>query len=292
MTLFADEYLNKMASGNRSQMLSEWERTLSAQKQEEQDLVRKAQAGDMMAYRRLKILYSNNLNTAIKRSGLNTVVDHVSAQQIANAEFRKVVNNYDPVGSAGSFATFHTYATRALEGYLQNAKKEHWDFGVRKSAELTEGSNIVHSAIKMLAKEGRQNPTPQEIYNYIQMNFTTGKTLSVRNIERIMAYERSEFSGSKMVGGSEVDDSGGMSWADAFGDKEDVSDVSAVAAERIVAEMPPNQQRFLRSYFGLGPFKSNRARNITQAVLNGNMTHHEGKKVLAEFRERLRKEVP
>lgn len=288
MTLFADEYLNKIASG-RKQMLSEWEKTLSPQKQEEQDLVRRAQAGDMMAYRRLKILYSNNINSAIRKSGLNTVVDHVSAQQIANAEFRKVVNNYDPVGSTGNFAAFNTYATRSLEGYLQNAKKEHWDFGVRKSAELTEGANVVHSAIKMLKKEGRQNPTPQDIYNYIQANFPTGKGLSTRNIERIMAYERNEFSASQVVGGSEVDS--GMTWADAFGDQAEGSGTDAVIAERIIGEMPQNQQRFLKSYFGIGPFKNNRARNMTQAVLNGNLTHREGTKVLSEFRERLKRET-
>lgn len=160
----------------------------------EKDLIRRAQKGDVIAYKRLRKLYRGVIEDSINKSGVSTdniPRDVLMAESLR--EFKRSIDTYDLTKGVKP-------STWITSNISQDLKKI--DRAYKNQARVSDSDTLlmgnIESSIKQLEAEGFENPDASMISQTLKTNFE--KDIEPSQINDIMSRRRKEMSINKGIG--------------------------------------------------------------------------------------------
>jgi len=279
------EMLEKIAVSNKKTI------NMTEKAKKEIELINKVKTGATheanFATKQLVKMYRNVIGQQAKESGLSSVVDPNIAHTFGVKILRDSISKYDPSKGVQPNTYFQTNLNLAMRKEMGN----HVDFAAKKTAELTQKNSHVIKATNLLRMQLGREPSNREIHSFITNEL--GKSVELKNIERIKSYNRNEYSGNARIGEDTNAD---------FMTLMDIVNVDPVTPEQsyvqdlekrewleAIKKFPSKKERrFLYSVLGLGEFEGNAEKSINAAATNNNMSVYEAKKVRDKFLDMVR----
>lgn len=255
----------------------------------EEELILAAQAGDKMAFKRLRLMYQGVINDSIKRSKVSSGnIPEGALQAEALSAFRKSVMNYSP-----GVAKPSTYITNSISNSLKNVGVS-YENETRIQSSDAWALKKMQSAIKQMEGEGIYNPSPEEIQEQLKAHYETD--VDIDYIKKTMAKQRKELSGNTSIG------------EDGVGENitfEEMSDVTedttkdhlnqANKAEKLdglLGKLDDNERDIYEELLGVGKFKGQTPMKMGEwARKHGFKTEHFGEKEVKRIENKLRGEI-
>lgn len=260
--------------------------------QRELELIRKVQrTNDVFAMKELLRLFRGTIQKCIREANLSFVMDEATATAYAeNIVKHALKENFDPSKKVKP----NTFVTNTLNNKLKTLKYERINMSSRMSTDLAMKAMYIHNAEPALRRMGIENPTDQQILDYIKKDLGKSPNLKKAEVKRIRSLEREELDGNRYIS-QNVDGSSKMSLMDTL----NVQQISAKdmlerkffedKIERIISTpaYSVNERKFIRMMYGMGIYKNNPAKNIHRAALDSGLTDASARKTL----EKLKKEL-
>lgn len=293
------EYTNKFLTylkETRLEKLAAVSDDKQEQTQKELDLIRRIQMfDDPMAMKKLLAMYRATIASAIRASGILSVMTEDNAQQEAIAIFREKIKKYNYQGYLNGIekATPFTYINSVLGPSLQKVNYNNSGSGVRMSEELRGFNKNKYTAEQLLERQLNRRPTYEEVELFMKQEMgVKNKNLSVAALKRIDHYGTKEYSGSQTINGAEGAEK--LTLSDVTSVSDNIQELYNKTLEEQMVESEiekftnePNKQKLLKMNFGIGEYKNNKARSVNEASFNCGLTYYEANKLISSFRKHI-----
>lgn len=219
----------------------------------EKDLIRRAQKGDVLAYKRLRKMYRGVIEDSINKSGVtsdNIPRDILMAESLR--EFKRSIDTYDLTKGVKP-------STWITSNISQDLKKI--DRSYKNQARVSDSDTLlmgnVESAIKQLEAEGIEDADPDTIAKTIETNF--GKKVDGVQIGDIMSRRRKEMSLNKGIGedgvGENLEVQDVMNVPDTSMSDIIKEDKSKDDLDSLLSKLNDDDRRIFEKAKGIGSFK-------------------------------------
>lgn len=293
------EYTNKFLDylkETRLEKLAAVSDNKAEQTKKELELVKRIQSfDDPMAMKRLLAMYKATISSAIRSSGILSVMTEDNAQQEAIAIFRDKIKKYNYQGylNGTETATPFTYMNSVLTPSLQKLNYNNSGSGVRMSEELRGFNKSKFTAEQLLERQFNRKPTYEEVELFMKQEMgIKNKNLSVAALKRIDHYGTNEYSGSQTINGAEGAEK--LTLSDVTSVSENIQELYNQSLEEQMVETEiekftddVNKQKLLKMNFGVGEYRNNKARSVNEASFNCGITYYEANKLISSFRQHI-----
>lgn len=259
--------------------------------EEERELIRKAQEGDVIAFKKLRRKMDGVIKASIQKAKVTTPNVPAEAQMgAALKEFRRSIESYD--GEAGAKPS--TWVMGNITKSLKNL-----DRAYKNETRLSDSSTIelgnIESALKQLESEdGITDPEPKMIRQKIKDNFE--KDIDEDTIKNLMERRRKEYSANTVVGEDDFGDS------TTFGDVMDTEKITprdhldrANEKEKLnkyLDVLDEKDRKLYQQYRGFGDFENTGPMKLLDfAKTNDFKSEYYAKKKIKEIEDVMRKGV-
>lgn len=260
--------------------------------QRELELIRKVQrTNDVFAMKELLRLFRGTIQKCIREANLGFVMDEATAVAYAENIVRHALKeNFDPSKKTKP----NTFITNTLNNKLKTLKYERINMSSRMSTDLAMKAMYIHNAEPALKRMGIENPTDQQILDYIKKDLGKSPNLKKAEVKRIRSLEREELDGNRYIS-QNVEGSSKMSLTDTL----NVQKISAQdmlerkffenKVERVIGKpnYSANERKFIRMMYGIGIYKNNQAKNIHRAALDSGLTDASARRTLDKLKKEL-----
>lgn len=162
--------------------------------EEEKELILKAQSGDKLAMKKLRMMYDGTIRDSIKRSGVNSQnIPEGALQNQALKAFRSGILNYSPTAGAKP----NTFITSYIKNDLKNMETAYQNDTRIQSADAWSLKAIM-GATKQLKGQGIDNPSVEEIQEKLKTEYD--KDFNADYINTTLGKQRRELSGNVGIG--------------------------------------------------------------------------------------------
>lgn len=299
MTNVSIEYTNKFLNylkETRLEKLAAVSDSKEEQTKKELDLIRRIQSfDDPMAMKRLLAMYRATISSAIRSSGILSVMTEDNAQQEAIAIFRDKIKKYNYQGylNGSEKATPFTYMNSVLTPSLQKLNYNNSGSGVRMSEELRGFNKSKFTAEQLLERQLNRKPTYEEVELFMKQEMgIKNKNLSTATLKRIDHYGTNEFSGSQTINGAEGAEK--LTLSDVTSVSDNIQELYNQSLEEQMVESEiekfvedKNKQTLLKMNFGIGEYKNKKAKSVNEAAFNCGITYYEANKLISSFRKHI-----
>ena len=260
--------------------------------QKERELIAKVQKNnDMFAMKELLRMYRGAIRTCVRAAKLNTVMSEEDAIAYAENIVRHSIKENFDLSQKNKPSTF---IIDSLKKKLMTLRYNNMNQHSRISTDLTMKAGYVAQAVPILKRRGIDNPTEEQIVNFVQKEFGKSQRFTKAEAKRINALSRTELSADTALS-KEVDGAGQMS----LGETLNAQKISAQdllqekflhdKIERII-ESPGytrNERTFIRMIYRIGRYKNSPVPNIHQAALNCGIADSSARRLLKKLEQEL-----
>lgn len=283
------DLLQKVATTEKKKEAGMTQRAL-----DERELIRKARSEDKyearFAQKQLLKSYRNVIGQQAKITGLSAVTDPNIAHTFGTKILKELIHKYDLAKGVQP----NTYFQNQLGFLMGKEKLNHVDFAAKKTADLAQKNAHVKRAEGILRMTLGREPTYQEIYDYITKK--ENLKIELKNIERIKAYDRSDYSGNIRIGDDTNADY--MTLMDVVNvdtftpEQSYIKDLEKKGhLEAIKSFTSKKERRFLYNILGYGEFEGKGEKSVSAAATNNNLSLYDAKKVRDRFLKMIGHEV-
>jgi DNA-directed RNA polymerase sigma subunit (sigma70/sigma32) len=255
--------------------------------EEELELIRRAQTGDKIALKQLRVRFDGAINKAVKESRVtshNITEEGLKARAIQ--AFKKSILNYD--GSRDVKPSSY------IIGYIAKDLKN--EAALYKNDTRIQSANMwdieaIESAKNKLRGDGIDEPTVFDIQNTLKANYN--KDLSEDHINKVLGQQRRELSVNTEIGEDGVGEN------ITLGEVADVGDVTGQDALKqmnfeeqtlsLINQLDEKERDMYMKFKGFGPYKENGQMKINDwAKENSLGSGYYGEKKVKEIENKLK----
>lgn len=262
--------------------------------QKERELIAKVQKNnDMFAMKELLRLYRGAIRTCVRGAKLNVVMSEEDAITYAENIVRHLIKENFDLSQQNKPSTF---IIGSLKNKLMTLRYENMNQVARMSADLTMKAGYVSRAIPMLQRQGIENPTEDQIVNFVKTELGRSQKFTKAEAKRIRDLARVELSGNAAIS-KDVDGASQMTMGDMF-DKQRVSPQDLLnrqflhdKIERKMIELnfTAKEKRFVRMMYQIGRYKNSPPANLHQAALNCGVPDSTARRLITKVESELKK---
>ena len=260
--------------------------------QRERELIAKVQKNnDIFAMKELLRMYRGAIRTCVRASKLSTVMSEEDAVAYAENIVRHSIKENFDLSQKNKPSTF---IINSLKKKLMTLRYNNMNQHSRISTDLTMKAGYVAQAVPILKRRGIEDPTDEQIVNFVKKEFGKSQRFTKAEAKRIGALARTELSADAALS-KDVDGAAQMS----LGDTLNVQKVSAQdllrekflqdKIERIIssAGYTRNERTFIRMIYRIGKYKNTPVPNIHQAALNCGLADSSARRLLKKLEQEL-----
>ena len=259
----------------------------------ERELIAKIQKNnDIFAMKELMRRYRGLIRKCVKDANLGSVMSEADAIAYAENQVKHIVKeNFDLSRKIQP----NTLIVNALTNKLRTLRYQNISQASRMSTDLGMKAGYVTHAMSMLERRGIENPSPQQIVDYVKHEMGRAPKFTKKEAQRILDLSRTELSGNteinKGVGSSSV-----MTLQEAFNTQKvsakDLLEQKFLQdkIERIIASgnYSRNERIFIRRMYRIGEYANIDPKNIHQAALNSGLADTVARRALTKLEKELK----
>lgn len=259
----------------------------------ERELIAKIQKNnDIFAMKELMRRYRGLIRKCVKDANLGAVMSEADAISYAENQVKHIIKeNFDLSRKVQP----NTLIVNALTNKLRTLRYQNISQSARMSTDLGMKAGYVTHAVSMLERRGVENPSPQQIVDYVKHEMGRAPKFTKKEAQRILDLSRTELSGDTEINKG-VGANASMTLQEAF----NTQSVSAKdlleqkflqdKIERIIASgnYTRNERIFIRRIYRIGEYANIDPKNIHQAALNSGLADTVARRALTKLEKELK----
>lgn len=259
----------------------------------ERELIAKIQKNDdIFAMKELMRRYRGLIRKCVKDANLGSVMSEADAIAYAENQVRHIIkDNFDLSRKVQP----NTLIINALTNKLRTLRYQNISQSSRMSTDLGMKAGYVAHAVSMLERRGIENPSPQQIVDYVKHDMGRAPKFTKKEAQRILDLSRVELSGNSEISNN-VSGNAAMTLHEMF----DTQSVSAKdlleqkflqdKIERIISSgnYSRNERIFIRRMYQIGEYRNIVPKNIHQAALNSGLADTVARRALMKLEKELK----
>lgn len=260
--------------------------------QKERELIAKIQKNnDMFAMKELLRMYRGAIRTCVRGAQLHTVMSEDDAIAYAENIVRHSIKENFDLSQKNKPSTF---IIDSLKKKLMTLRYQHMNQHSRLSTDLTMKAGYVAKAIPMLKRRGIEDPTEEQIVNFVKKEFGKSQRFTKAEAKRIAALSRTELAADTAIS-KDVAGASQMSLGETLNTQQ-ISPQDLLKQkflqdkiERVINSpgYTRNERTFIRMVYRIGKYKTAAVPNIHQAALNCGLADSSARRLLSRLEQEL-----
>lgn len=200
-----------------------------------------------VAWQRVYDIFAPLVRSAIRNSGIQKLnLTNLQYETEANNALKKLVMEYDVNNNAGARPA--TFLSSGLVLHLSKVKRSG---RMVSGTEKNEANKILVNKIENVLRSQNKPSDPKSIFNFLKRN---GHDLTLSDVQRALAFNVRELSGSQLIGGDDISGNGAITYQELVESK----------SSRTPAEIMDERNKMLHAYNNIYSFKD---KEFIKAVL-------------------------
>ncbi|MGL5713944.1 MAG: hypothetical protein ACRCX2_13060 [Paraclostridium sp.] len=248
---------------------------------------------DFLAEQQLMAMYRGLLTKLVNKCPAISTVGYETVYTRASNALKHAIKIYKL--DSYKVAKPATYFTANIEGEL---KKLISSASQSSTIRLPENLALYKKDIAMAQKTLRamlgREPLEEEIFDYIKKEMKKGgQGFKISDLKRVMGYDSSEYSGSKIIGSENADGAESLTFGEVFGgnnistEDEYNTQLEGEKLLQAINEFTDDESKrnFLMRLLGVGEFLNNPSKSFNEACFLSGVTYHIAKNIFKQFQE-------